>query len=171
MNLLRHSGAPRPGGKIPAAGDDTQGLAVGGASLVAAEVVKYAIFNLALAIITPLVALIPIRLQEAAGGPTPPVQSLIGLPDLLVSCAILAWGALRDAMDADHVTKPIQQIFVSLGLALGIANLVLAGFARSITLANLGSTSNIMFDISMSTIIGSVAISAAISIGRGVRHG
>ena len=171
MNLLRHSATPRPGGSGTPVADGAPEQSAGGASLVAAEVVKYAIFNLALAIITPLVALIPIRLQEAAGGPTPPVQSLIGLPDLLVSCAILAWGALRDAMDADHVTKPIQQIFVTLGLALGIANLLLAGFARNITLANLGSTSNIMFDTSMSAIVGSVAISAAISIGRGVRHG
>src|SRR6266568_6414571 len=110
---------PRSGINKPGlSGDTPSRTAKAGASLIAAEVVKYAVFNLALVIITPLVALIPIRLQEAAGGPTPPMQSLIGLPDLLVSCAILAWGALRDAMDADHVTKPIQQIFICLGLVL-----------------------------------------------------
>src|SRR6266516_716832 len=50
---------PRSGINKPGlSGDTPSRTAKAGASLIAAEVVKYAVFNLALAIITPLVALL-----------------------------------------------------------------------------------------------------------------
>jgi hypothetical protein len=92
----------------------------------------------------------------------------VGLPDLLLACAILVWGAFRDTLDAEYWTKPVQQIFLSLTTVLGLVNIGMAVAVYNVTAANFMATSSFLASISVMAGVLSLAVSAGISIGRGV---
>lgn len=136
-----------------------------------AEIVKFCCFNVLIAIALPPFVSIPIRYHEeivASTGQSPGFSELVGLSDLLLSCAILVWGAFRDTLDAEHWTKPVQQIFLSLTTVLGLADIGIAVAVHNVTASNFLTASHFLTSISMAAIVLSLAVSAGISIGRGV---
>lgn len=136
-----------------------------------AEIVKYSCFNVLIAIALPPFVIVPIRYHEAvlgSPGQQPGFSGLVGLPDLLLSCAILVWGAFRDTLDAEHWTKPVQQIFLSLTTILGLADIGIAVAVHNVTAYNFLVASRFLTSIAMAAGVLSLAISAGISIGRGV---
>ena len=136
-----------------------------------AEIVKYCCFNVLIAMLLPLAVSVPISYHEGAtASPTHHIgfMGYIGLPDLLLSCAILVWGAFRDTLDAEHWAKPVQQIFLSLTTVLGLVNIGIAVAVYNVTAANFMATSDFLASTSVAAGVLSLAVSAGISIGRGV---
>lgn len=136
-----------------------------------AEIIKYCCFNVLIAILLPLAVSVPISYHEGAtAAPTHHIgfTGYIGLPDLLLSCAILVWGAFRDTLDAEHWAKPVQQIFLSLTTVLGLVNIGMAVAVYNVTAANFMATSGFLASTCVAAGVLSLGISAGISIGRGV---
>lgn len=137
-----------------------------------AEVVKYCCFDVLIAIALPPFISIPLRLQEAAAS-TPPqhpgVAGLIGLPDLLISCGILSWAALRNIMDADYLDKPIRDMGQSITVVIGVASLGLAAWAHNITFANFSTANSFLVNSALTVLASSFAAAGAISVARGMK--
>jgi hypothetical protein len=141
---------------------------------ILAETLKYCCFDVLIAIGLPPFISIPLRLQEAAvdkSVQSPGVTGLIGLPDVMISCAILAWAAMRDTLDADHMDESVRQICLTLTFVIGVAAVGLAMWARNITFANFSTANSFLYNSILTVLASSLATAGAISIARGMQRG
>jgi hypothetical protein len=129
---------------------------------ILAEILKYCCFDTLIAIGLPPFISIPLRLQEAAidkSHPHPGIAGLIGISDLLISCAILAWSAMRNTLGADKMDDSVRQIGLTLTFVFGVVAVGLALWAQNLTLANF-STANSFLYYSIPTVLACSFIAA-----------
>jgi hypothetical protein len=134
-----------------------------------AEVVKYIFIDVAIAITLPPLVTIPLKLQQYGAGPHPGSTGLVGLPDILISFAILAWAAFRNVLDAKYLDESVKVIFIVFAVVLGLANIILALWGQRVTLASFWGVNNYLFFFSWAVIAFSLALSGGIAIGRGMK--
>lgn len=140
---------PRPGAPGRPTGRKKRSLKI------LAEILKYCCFDVLIAICLPPFISIPLKLQEAAvdkSHPHPGIAGLIGLSDLLISCAILAWAAMRNTLDADNMDESVRQIGLTLTFVFGVVAVGLAVWAQNLTFANF-STANSFLYYSIPTVL------------------
>jgi len=135
------------------------------------ELTKYLFLDFAIAIILPPFITIPLRLQGDATGQHLGATGLVGLPDILLSFAILAWAAFRNTLDADHLNESVKVMALVFAVTLGLVNIGLAVWERSVTLANFWSANPYLCDFCLGALAASFALSASIAIARGMQNG
>jgi hypothetical protein len=131
-----------------------------------AEATKYLFLDFGIAIILPPIITVPIK---HAQNPNLGVAGLVGLPDVLISFAILAWSALRNSIDANRLNESIKVMAIVFTFILGLANTVLALWEQNVTLGNFWTANNLLFNICMGIFAGSFVLSGAISIALGMQ--
>jgi hypothetical protein len=133
-------------------------------------VVKYVFLDVGIAIALPPLVTIPLKLQQYATGPHPGASSLVGLSDILISFAILAWAAFRNVLDAEYLDESVKVMFIVFAVILGLANIILALWGQHVTLANFWGVNNYLFFFSWGVVALSLALSGGIAIGRGMKN-
>lgn len=134
-----------------------------------AEVVKYVFLDVGIAIALPPLVTIPLKLQQYGTGPRPGATSLIGLSDILISFAILAWAAFRNVLDAKYLDESVKVMFTVFAVVLGLANIILALWGQHVTLASFWGVNDYLFSFSWAVVVFSLALSGGIAVARGMK--
>jgi hypothetical protein len=140
---------------------------------ILAEILKYCCFDVLIAIGLPLIISIPLRNQEAAVDKslkTLGFAGQIGLPDLLISCAILAWAAMRNIMDAD-IDESVRQIGFTLTFVCGVMALILAWCAQNLTFANFSTANSFLYYSIPAVLVFSFITAGTITFVLGMQRG
>lgn len=134
------------------------------------ELTKYLFLDFGIAILLPPFITIPLRLQAGVVGQNPGAFGLVGLPDIQLSFAILAWAAFRNTLDADHLNESIKVMAMVFAVTFGLVNIGLALWGRNVTLANFWSANIFLRDFCLGALAGSFALSAGVALARGMQN-
>jgi hypothetical protein len=169
--MARQSPArPRPGAPGRRTGRKERSLKI------LAEIIEFCCFDVIIAIGLPPLISIPLRLQKAAveaamhnSHPHPGIAGLIGISDLLVSCAILAWTAMRNIQGAEKMNDSVRQIGFSITFVFGVVAVGLAVWAQNLTFANFSTANSFLYYSIPTVLVCSFFTAGAISFALGMQ--